>query len=101
MICLKTQIYIHITCWVYDQTHNFKSKYTQIYTQIVRKVPSRKWYLCMLHNHFIGLHPIKLKKERKGNTYKERPKLTLVKVIKKNDMSIKSIIENMVLNRIE
>lgn len=33
--------------------------------------------------------------------YKEIPKLTLVKVIKKNSMSIKAVIKNMVLNRIE
>ena len=49
---------IYITCLVYDQTHSFKSKYTQIYTQLVRKVPFGKWYPCMLHNHFIGLHPL-------------------------------------------
>ena len=49
---------IYITCLVYDQTHSFKSKHTQIYTQLVRKVPFGKWYPCILHNHFIGLHPL-------------------------------------------
>ena len=62
---------IYKTCLVYDQTHSFKSKYTQICTQLVRKVPFRKWYPCMLHKHFIDLHPIQLEKRKeKRNKYK-------------------------------